>query len=368
MTHRSRTRRLSITGAAIVFSMVVLAACDDDGEGTAAPASTASTNAPEPTEPSGSPSTAPAVTATEATEATEPEFRTIEHAGGSTDVPADPQNVLALDEYTALIMWELGVEPTTVYRSLLTEYTEPIASAQGVEMIEHALASPAIEASAALAPDLVVSFAHPTTVEMYDVWSEVGPIVLYDDSAPWQEQNAVVGEALGAEDIAAERTAALEAEIARVAAEIDAAYDTPPTVSIIGNVTGFGPLALPDNTSASAALLDELGLERPDAQRADVDPALPFIFFSEETLLDHDADFVFNLSDGGFYGNGISDMDLAPSLTGTTTDVSGEFWFASFPFAVSWMLADLKAALLGDGDIRTGSDALDHWNDYTSEQ
>ncbi|MEM9132257.1 MAG: ABC transporter substrate-binding protein [Actinomycetota bacterium] len=362
MNHRTNSPRSLLAGAAIVLSVALLAACGDGGDGeqtasatSASASASTSASASEPTDP-GSPST----------EEAEPAFRTIEHAGGTTDVPVDPQNILALDEYSAFILWELGVEPTTVYRSLLTVYTEPIASARGLELIDHALADPAIEASAALAPDLVVSFAHPTTLETYDLWSEVGPIVLYDDSEPWQEPIALVGEALGAEDVAAERIAALEAEIARLAARIDDTFDTPPTVSIIGDIGG-STFALPDNTSASAALLDELGLGRPEAQQAEVDPALPFIFFSEETLLDHDADFVFVLADGGFSGDGIDDLELAPSLTGTTADISGEFWFASFPFAVAWMLADLEAVLFGEGEVRTGADVLDHWNAYAGQ-
>ncbi|MEM7323327.1 MAG: hypothetical protein AAF531_09595, partial [Actinomycetota bacterium] len=211
MNHGIKLRRTPIAGSAIVLSVaLLLAACgNDDGDGeSAASAPTESASASEPANASDSASasepTDPAEPAP--TDEAAPEFRTIEHAGGTTEVPVDPQNVLALDEYTALVMWELGFQPTTVYRSLLTVYTEPIASAQGIELVEHALADPSIEASAALAPDLILSFAHPTTIERYDLWSEAGPTVLYDDSKPWQEPITVIGEALGAEDIAAERT------------------------------------------------------------------------------------------------------------------------------------------------------------------
>ncbi|MEM9608507.1 MAG: ABC transporter substrate-binding protein [Actinomycetota bacterium] len=279
-------------------------------------------------------------------------------------MPVDPKNILALDEYSAFQLWDLGFEPTTVYASLLTLYTEPVANEMGVELTEHLLADPAIEAAAAIAPDLIVSFGHPVTLERYDLWSEAGPMFLYSDAAPWQEQLTRVGEALGAEDVAAQRIAGIDAEIARIAAEIDAAFETPPTVSIMGSGEGFGPFAAPAMLTTSGALLDQLGLDRPDAQRVEVNPALPLIFFSEETLLDHDADFVFVLADGGFYGDGMGDLPLFPSLTGTTANVSGEFWLGTFPFAVSWILADIEAVLLGDGVTRTGADVVDHWNAY----
>ncbi|MEM8925016.1 MAG: ABC transporter substrate-binding protein [Actinomycetota bacterium] len=349
--HASITRLLAVLA---VLALVAIACSDGDDTDASSSDAEASASEPAATDDADDASTADS----------EPAVRTMEHVGGTTDVPTDPQNILALDEYTALMMWDLGVEPATVYHSLLTVYTEPIADAFGVELIEHALAEPAIEASAALAPDLIVSFAHPTTLDSYDTWAEVGPMFIYADADPWRDQFLTVGDALGAEDAAARRIAELDAEIARIAAEIDAAYDEPPTVSIVGAIGGASPFAVPDSLSATAALLRKLGLGRPEAQQVEVEPELPFIFFSEETLLDHDADFIFALADGGFYGDGISELSLAPSLTGVTTNISGEFWFASFPFAVAWILADIEAVLLGDGEARTGADVLDHWDAY----
>lgn len=357
---------------AVVLALAVLAAAcggDEDSADSAADQDSASASvsasAPADTD---SGDEADGTTDDSTTEETggdpeaEPEIFVVEHAVGTSEVPTGAETILALDENAAFILWELGLDPEVVYGSYLTVYTSLVADDRGVEIVPHSLSAPSIEASAALAPDVIIGTDHPATIDAYDLWGEVGPTVLFPYREPWEVHLETVASAFGLDDLAAERTANLQADIERVAAEIDAAFETPPTVSIVFALGG-APFALPDMLTATADLLDELGLDRPAAQRVDVDEAFPFVSFSAETLTDHDADFVI-VASGGIYED-MSELPLFPSLTGTAVMAEGEYWLAaSHPFAISWILADIEAVVLDGGEPRSGADTLAHWTEY----
>ncbi|MEM7288576.1 MAG: ABC transporter substrate-binding protein [Actinomycetota bacterium] len=292
----------------------------------------------------------------------EPATVSVEHPGGITEVPTEVDTVLALDENAAYVMWELGVEPTTIYGSFFTVGTAAVAEGFGVEITPHDLEDPAVESAAQLAPDLIVGTDHPATLEIYDLWSNIAPVVLFPFAGAWQDQLQLIAGAFGAEDIAAARIAGLEAEIARVRDEIAAAYDTPPVVSVIGSLGGT-TFAVASEFSAVADLLTELGLARPEAQMVEVSPDFAFIFFSEETIGDHDADVILTLT-GGIYAD-LSELPTFGSLTGATHPVDGESFLASHPFAIAWILQDLESVLLGDGATGSLDDTLTRWQAYT---
>ena len=230
-----------------------------------------------------------------------------------------------------------------------------------VDVLAHDLFNGSIEAAAALAPDLIVGTDHPGTLRNYDNWSEVAPVVLIDYAGAWQEQLATAGEAIGADDVAAARTAALETEIERVADRIAAEFDSAPSISVIASLAQM-PFFVPEVGTASGELFRELGLTRPETQRVEGDPAFPVEFFSAELLLDHDAEFVFSLG-GGIYED-VSAFELFPALTGTTTIASGDEWLATHPFAIAWILEDIEAIMLDGGDVGTADDIVDRWRAY----
>ncbi|MEM9133193.1 MAG: ABC transporter substrate-binding protein [Actinomycetota bacterium] len=359
---RRRRRLLAVLGAVALLA----GACGGDSD-SADPPATAS--APSGSDLGGEASAgAIGESGSETADAAEPtpaasDVLTVEHAGGTTEVPSEAETILALDENAAFILWELGLDPEVVYGSYLTTYTSLVADDRGVEIVPHSLEEPSIEASAALAPDVIIGTDHPATVASYDLWGEVGPTVLFPYREPWEVHLDTVAAAFGLEDVADQRADRLQADIDRIAAEIDVSFDSPPTVSIVFALGG-SPFALPDTFTATADLLDELGIERPEAQRVEVNESFPFVPFSPETLTDHDADFVI-VAGGGIYED-MSTFPLFPSLTGTTTVVEGEYWLAaSHPFAISWILADIEAVVLNGGEPRAGADTLSHWTTYT---
>ncbi|MEM9747372.1 MAG: ABC transporter substrate-binding protein, partial [Actinomycetota bacterium] len=203
--------------------------------------------------------------------------RIVEHPGGVTEVPVGIDSILALDEPSAAVLMELGTPPDVIYGSYLTASTPLLADELGIEFLPHNIEDPSIEAAAALAPDLIVGTDHPGTLRNYDNWSEVAPVVLIDYAGAWQEQIATAGEAIGADDVAAARTAALETEIERVADRIAAEFDSAPSISVIASLAQM-PFFVPEVGTASGELFRELGLTRPETQRVEGDPAFPVEF------------------------------------------------------------------------------------------
>ncbi len=285
---------------------------------------------------------------------------TIEHPGGTSEVPVGATPALALDENTAFLLWGLGVEPDAVYGSFFTVSGPVVAAEFGLEVTPHNLSEPSIEATADLGPQVIVGTDHPATLEAYDLWSAVAPTVLLPYSGAWQDQLRLAASAFGVEERAEAQIAALDGEIDRVATRVAEQFDEPPSVSVIAslNNTPFAIAAVGE----TAALLDRLGFARPEAQQVEVDPSFPFAFFSPELVNDHDADYVLTMG-GGIYDD-LTGVPLYDSLQGERVVVDGEAWNGSHPFAIAWMLADIEAVVLDGGPAATLDDTLARWTAY----
>jgi len=147
---------------------------------------------------------------------------TLEHAFGTTVVPAEPQRVVTVGFNDQDFVLALGVTPVGTREYMSYEYdTRPWAAdaldgavlpTVGSEEID-------IEAVAALEPDLIVgvySFMDRTT---YDLLSGIAPTVAQtsahaEGATPWQEQTLLTGRALGREGRAREVVDEVEGRIA----------------------------------------------------------------------------------------------------------------------------------------------------------
>lgn len=357
---RSRSRQ----GAALVVVATLLAtACGDGDDGssgasatTAAPVTTVATTTPA------APETTDATTTPPPDQLAAGTFE-VEHVAGLTEVPADPQHLLALDEVAAYLLLDVGVAPDEIYLSFLTVSTPVVAEELGIPTQDHNIASPSFEAAAASGTDLIIGSDHPASLGNYELWSDVAPTVLFGNDATIEEQLEVVARAAGRQDAAVDRIAALQAKVGRLADRIATTFDQPPSVSVIGSLGGmlFAP---PSDIGALPLILADLGLARPTAQQVEVDPGFPFVFFSEEELLSHDADVVLTLG-GGIYED-VTGLGLFPSLTGDTAVVEGELWLSTHPFGVDWVLADLEAVLFAEGEVATLEDTSQRWADYAA--
>jgi iron complex transport system substrate-binding protein len=144
----------------------------------------------------------------------------IGHRHGETEVPADPERVVAVGFNDADVVLALGVPPVGE-RSLLGGLD---ASARPWFVDELGDAAPPtelgaeeldVEAVAQLEPDLIVGLYSAMTADEYATLSQIAPTIaqpeeFIDFGVPWREQLEITGRALGREDRAAELTAELE--------------------------------------------------------------------------------------------------------------------------------------------------------------
>lgn len=216
MTSRSRSplaRRFASLAVAGVCALGV-AACGDGGDDGAATTPTTS---------------ASATTAAPATTAPTPAFPvTVEHALGTTVVPAEPQRVVSvgLTEHDTLLA--LGITPVAV-----TEWygEQPFATWPWAQD-ELGGATPEVlstddgiqfERIVALAPDLIIGTNAGLDQDAYDRLSAIAPTIAHPKTsplyfAPWDDQARLIGQAVGRSDETEAVIADVEQQFAAAAA------------------------------------------------------------------------------------------------------------------------------------------------------
>ncbi|GAA4690483.1 iron-siderophore ABC transporter substrate-binding protein [Pseudonocardia yuanmonensis] len=131
-------------------------------------------------------------------EAAEP--RTVAHAHGETQVPADPQRIVVLEPVqldTAVALGRVPVgaavlSPTAGVPAYLGEEAKAVTPVGTV-------AEPSLEGIAALKPDLILG-TESRHRELYPQLTAIAPTVFMASQAdPWQDNVRFVGRALGAE-------------------------------------------------------------------------------------------------------------------------------------------------------------------------
>lgn len=174
---------------------------------------------------------------------------TIEHAFGETEIPSEPQRVVALGWGSADAAIALGVVPTAMEaqgyggdENGVHPWTAEALDELGAEtpiMIPSTTEAPAYEAIAEAAPDLILAVYSGITEEQYELLSEIAPTVAYPDAAwttPWRDVVTIVGEALGRSSGAQKVLAGVDSVLADQAAahpELEGK-----TVAVVWDVSG----------------------------------------------------------------------------------------------------------------------------------
>lgn len=212
MTIPSRPTRTSLLVSAL--AALLLAACGSEGGGSDA--------------------TASAEEAAQASDAGEKGVQDgafpveIEHKFGTTEIPEEPERVVALG-YTELdYALALGVEPVGArYPQFGPESTAvrpwavEAAGDADIEVLNMAYGELGFEAIAALEPDLILGVTAGLTEDEYATLSDIAPTVAQTDEfvdfgTPWQDTTLLIGQALGAEPEAEALVADLEARFEEV--------------------------------------------------------------------------------------------------------------------------------------------------------
>jgi len=258
------TRRELLIGAAGL--LLLPSACGSNGEGGAG-------------EPSG-------------------ETRTVGHALGTAEVPADPRRVVALDTFAALQnAVELGVPvvgcATFPHEDPFPEFLSEEETG-GIEGVGHYTA-PNLEKIAALEPDLIVGSREFVEIAGYDELSRMAPTVALAFTYDWKRTSRKVAEAYGREG----EMGRLIGDHERRAEGLRAALDersVDPEVTAMRLVEDG--VRIHTNQHFAGRVLEEAGVRRPPNQTAE-DPQEGIIEVSPELIPELDADAIFYFASGG---------------------------------------------------------------------
>ncbi|SED73572.1 ABC transporter substrate-binding protein [Jiangella alba] len=284
---------------------------------------------------------------------------TVDGATGEVTVPVTDSGIWALDEVTGLHLLALGVVPDAVARNpydgdAYTEAARTILRDAGVEIVEPSNA----ELVAAAAPELIIGVNFPDHVELLPELEQIAPVLLTDDTRPWDEGLATIAAVTGHDAEAEEVTGRLREAVDETVTLVADAGRTGDTLSVLSACGD--QVCLYGSGRTVGRVLAELGFARPPGQD-DAGNAWGFTLVSPETLGGHRADIVVELS-------GIVTRGGDPVLEHPLLDTSGALtatadfaaWFGSDALALTWILHDVAAILAGQ-PTATRDDAGELW-------
>ncbi|MFE6236119.1 iron-siderophore ABC transporter substrate-binding protein [Cellulosimicrobium sp. NPDC057862] len=286
----------------------------------------------------------------------------IDHAYGTTEIPAEPTRIVTLGLSDQEPLLALGVAPVAVseWYGGYDHATWPWAQDElgGAEPVvlnggERDESNPPLEEVAALEPDLILSLYNGTTKEQYDELSKIAPTVVPDEeyanfAITWQEATRATGEALGREDEALGLVAGLEQAFE------DAAADHPEFVGqevVVAERFEPGQSIVRSGNDVRARFFEQLGFEVPSEIAGATANEYGEITVSDERMAELSKDLlVWNVGDAPERRAEIEDLALFGTLPVVTEDrvlwvddpeVSGAFTWGtvlSLQFALDELL------------------------------
>lgn len=293
---RSPSRLLASAVALVALALAGCAASDDGSSGSAS-ASDASGSASESED-------AAASAAGSASEADAPGAFpvTIEHAFGQTEIPDEPQRVVALGWGSPEAVLALGVVPVAVEAQVWTVgegnqlpwVAEEVAELGGEEpvILPNDFTTPAYEQIIALEPDLILAHYSGYGEEQYELLSDIAPTVAYPETAwttPWRDVIEITADAMGRAEAGEQVLADLEAYFAETAA----AHPELEGVTVANVWDGDGVVSVYTAADPRVAMMTDLGFEIAPAVDQDTDlEGVPAYELSYEELDKLEADLL----------------------------------------------------------------------------
>ncbi|WP_084484058.1 ABC transporter substrate-binding protein [Nocardia anaemiae] len=271
--------------------------------------------------------------------------RTVTHAAGTSEVPADPQRVVvlstsALDAACAVGLWErvVGAVPIDGPRS------QPMYLGYGVLKIPAvgSAAQPDLGQIAALRPDLIIGDIS-SGPGGFAALQAIAPTVLADPGSGWQTEFSTLAAGLGRRTAAA---TALE-NYRNEARETGNALGASQSQASVVRFTADQNQVQGSNSFAGQVLAD-VGVQRPTAQRG------RSFEVSEKDLIKVEGDIIYVIfagEAGTEHGKTVlrSDAwkDLGASADKRVFAVEDTVWHGDGLTAARAMLADLRSSLNG---------------------
>ncbi|MFE1166785.1 ABC transporter substrate-binding protein [Nocardiopsis sp. NPDC058789] len=266
---------------------------------------------------------------------------TVDHAMGSTEIPAAPERVLPLDFTYVDATLALGgnvvgytqiAENQDGLPEYLFESDWNTGDADGAESVG-LLWEISPELVAQTRPDLILS-AEVRHGDGYDQLAEVAPTVMSEDTGvSWKDNLRLTGAALGQSEEAERLITEFEDRAAAIGEEIAETHDGgAPTVSVVRFAGDAEGVRLYTRNSYVGVILDDLGL--PAGEHTETDSEEIATYHSPERLLDLEADRILVAT----YDDGAGEVDeskddyvtnpLWDQLEGEKTDVDDDYWMS----------------------------------------
>lgn len=195
----------------------------------------------------------------------------IEHKYGVTTVPVDPQRIVSVgynDQDTVLALGGTLVGSFDWYGDYpggLWPWAQEVAGDRIPTVVATAATGIDFEKVAVAAPDLIVATYSGLTQGEYDKLSAIAPTVAQpkqfaDYGVPWQEQTAILGDALGKQQEAGTRVAEVEGDFANARSANPAFAGK--TV-MVGALKGPGQFGVYGAADPKVRFFTELGFANP---------------------------------------------------------------------------------------------------------
>lgn len=284
------------------------------------------------------------------------ETRTVTHDGGETEIPADPQRVVILDDDAILGSALLHEVPIVGYTPLpfadgVLPYFDATPLSDAVDVGEDVN----IERVAAAAPDLIVANGSKAE-DIVPQLEQIAPTVTFDPPfSPWKESQREIA-AVFEED--AERIEQGLTEYEARTAEIRSSLgDRQGAEVTLANFRALDDIRVYPTDWCSGQALEEVGLTRPAVQ-----PGEERVDLSIERLGELDAELLLyfvgstatdpqeaSQAEAQIMANPLWDT-LEVTQSGETYSVDPNHWFTCGSLqAQNLVLDDLESILLGEG-------------------
>ncbi|MEV6213864.1 ABC transporter substrate-binding protein [Nocardia sp. NPDC051833] len=271
--------------------------------------------------------------------------RTVTHAAGTTQVPADPQRIVvltssALDAACAVGLWERVAGAVT----LDGERSQPMYLGYGVLKVPSvgSIGQPDPARIAELKPDLILGDVAPAGG--YAALSAIAPTVLVGSGGSWQSDFAAYAAGMGRRDAA---DAALRNYLTE-ARDLGPALNASQSQASVLRFTADATQVQGSETFA-AQVLSDVGVQRPTAQRG-----TSYDITTAELATKAEGDIIYVMFDGEpgeDHGRRVLRSDEFTEL-GASTDrrvfaVDDSVWHTTGLTAARAILTDLRDSLNG---------------------
>jgi iron complex transport system substrate-binding protein len=277
MPHKLRLALLLLGLVVVLLLSAGLTACGDDGDGSGTGTAMGSDE-----------------TSAETTTTVSDASRTVTHAMGETEVPANPQRLVVLDSPFLDAAVALGVMPVGSTEAAAGAGLSPYLLDRLDDDIEIVglITEPNLEAVAAARPDLILG-AKVRHEALYDELSQIAPTVFTESSGTnWRDGLKITADALGKSAEAEDLLADYDARANEIGEKVGASDMTASIVRFLpGETRLYGP------NTFSGSVLTDVGFDLGD-KGFDANP-YSMAQISAEQIGMADADVIFATTYGG---------------------------------------------------------------------